>query len=163
MFLALFSDVVSNPKRNENFHLLYDTKVVSDSTQSRMKKPRVSHTSTHLKVALSGTQIPPIKDNDTIGLDVESNKIADFIKFDIVNFVMGIGGRNRENHKGSFDTLQIQDYTGHKLPTRLINVFTIDKGRRLKAMMTLPKEGYQVNHHRIGKVVSRNTRSRYRL
>ncbi|RZC77301.1 hypothetical protein C5167_001479 [Papaver somniferum] len=71
--------------------------------------------------------------------------------------------RTREKHKGSFDTLHIQDNTGHEFPTHLENVFTIDKGRRLEAMMTLPKEGYQVNHHRIGKVASRSTRSLYRL
>ena len=38
---------------------------------------------------------PLIKANDTIKLDLESNKITDFIKFDVGNVVMVTGGRNR--------------------------------------------------------------------
>ncbi|MFS8001453.1 putative ribosomal protein S4e [Helianthus anomalus] len=37
---------------------------------------------------------PPIKANDTIKLDLESNKIVNFIKFDDGNIVMVTGGRN---------------------------------------------------------------------
>ncbi|MFS7986983.1 putative ribosomal protein S4e [Helianthus anomalus] len=53
---------------------------------------------------------PLIKTNDTIKLDLESNKIVDFIKFDVGNVVMVTGGRNtgrvgilknREKHKAS--------------------------------------------------------------
>ncbi|KAL6337267.1 hypothetical protein AAG906_036581 [Vitis piasezkii] len=53
---------------------------------------------------------PLIKANDTTKLDLESNKITDFIKFDVGNVVMVTGGRNRgrvgviknrEKHKGS--------------------------------------------------------------
>ncbi|KAI3881009.1 hypothetical protein MKX03_037587 [Papaver bracteatum] len=79
---------------------------------------------------------PLIKANDTNKLDLERNKIVDFIKFDIGNVVMVTGGRNRgrvgviknrEKHKGSFDTLHIQDSTGHEFATRLANVFTMGK------------------------------------
>ncbi|WOL16456.1 hypothetical protein Cni_G25243 [Canna indica] len=42
---------------------------------------------------------PLIKANDTIKLDLETNKIVDFIK---------------EKHKGSFETIHIQDATGHE-------------------------------------------------
>uniref|UniRef100_A0A3Q7G277 40S ribosomal protein S4 n=1 Tax=Solanum lycopersicum TaxID=4081 RepID=A0A3Q7G277_SOLLC len=38
---------------------------------------------------------PLIKANDTIKLDLDSNKIVDFIKFDVGNVVMVTGGRNR--------------------------------------------------------------------
>ncbi|KAL6582123.1 40S ribosomal protein S4 [Orobanche minor] len=38
---------------------------------------------------------PLIKANDTIKLVLESNKITDFIKFDVGNVVMVTGGRNR--------------------------------------------------------------------
>ncbi|KAK1326902.1 40S ribosomal protein S4 [Acorus calamus] len=38
---------------------------------------------------------PLIKANDTIKLNIESNKVTDFIKFDVGNVVMVTGGRNR--------------------------------------------------------------------
>ncbi|KAK1269441.1 40S ribosomal protein S4 [Acorus gramineus] len=38
---------------------------------------------------------PLIKANDTIKLDFESNKVTDFIKFNVGNVVMVTGGRNR--------------------------------------------------------------------
>ncbi|PWZ45494.1 40S ribosomal protein S4 [Zea mays] len=59
---------------------------------------------------------PLIKANDTIKIDLEANKITDFIKFDVSNVVMVTGGRNtghvgviknREKHKGSFETIHV--------------------------------------------------------
>ena len=89
---------------------------------------------------------PHIRANDTIKLDLESGKIVDYIKFDVGNVVMVTGGRNtgrvgliknREKHKGSFETIHIQDATGHEFATRLGNVFTIGKGS--KPWVSLPK------------------------
>ncbi|WZZ48932.1 hypothetical protein YC2023_049039 [Brassica napus] len=89
---------------------------------------------------------PLIKPNDTIKLDLEENKIVEFIKFDVGNVVMVTGGRNRgrvgviknrEKHKGSFETIHIQDSTGHEFATRLGNVFTLGKGT--KPWASLPK------------------------
>jgi len=89
---------------------------------------------------------PLIKANDTIKLDLENFKIVDFIKFDVGNVVMVTGGRNRgrvgviknrEKHKGSFETIHVQDATGHEFATRLGNVFTIGKGT--KPWVSLPK------------------------
>ncbi|XP_038999481.1 40S ribosomal protein S4-like [Hibiscus syriacus] len=89
---------------------------------------------------------PLIKANDTIKLDLESNKIVDFIKFDVGNVVMVTVGRNRgrvgviknrEKHKGSFETIHVQDAAGHEFATRLGNVFTIGKGT--KPWVSLPK------------------------
>jgi len=37
-------------------------------------------------------------------------------------------GENREKHKGTFETIHVQDATGHEFATRLVNVFTIGKG-----------------------------------
>ncbi|XP_008664149.2 uncharacterized protein [Zea mays] len=57
-----------------------------------------------------------IKANDTIKIDLETNKIMDFIKFDVGNVVMVTGERNtghvgviknREKHKGSFETIHV--------------------------------------------------------
>ncbi|PHT81873.1 40S ribosomal protein S4 [Capsicum annuum] len=59
---------------------------------------------------------PLIKANDTIKLELESNEIVDFIKFDVRNVVMVTGGRNRgrvgiiknrEKYRGSFKTAHI--------------------------------------------------------
>ena len=89
---------------------------------------------------------PFIKPNHTIKLDLEENKIVEFIKFDVGNVVMVTGGRNRgrvgviknrEKHKGSFETIHIQDSTGHEFATRLGNVFTLGKGT--KPWVSLPK------------------------
>ena len=89
---------------------------------------------------------PLIRANDTIKLDLEENKIVDFIKFDVGNVVMVTGGRNRgrvgviknrEKHKGSFETIHVQDATGHEFATRMGNVFTIGKGT--KPWISLPK------------------------
>ena len=89
---------------------------------------------------------PLIKANDTIKIDLETNKIVDFIKFDVGNVVMVTGGRNtgrvgviknREKHKGSFETIHVEDALGHQFATRLGNVFTIGKGN--KPWVSLPK------------------------
>ncbi|CAH1418728.1 unnamed protein product [Lactuca virosa] len=157
---AGFMDVVSIPKTNENFRLLYDTKgrfrlhsVRDEESKFKLCKVRsvqfgskgIPYINTY-----DGRTIrypdPLIKANDTIKLDLESNKIVDFIKFDVGNVVMVTGGRNtgrvgilknREKHKGSFETVHIQDSTGHEFATRLGNVFTLGKGT--KPWVSLPK------------------------
>ncbi|EMS68941.1 40S ribosomal protein S4 [Triticum urartu] len=89
---------------------------------------------------------PAIKPNDTIKIELDTNKIVDFIKFEVGNFVMVTGGRNtgrigviksREKHEGSFETIHVEDALGHQFATRLANVFTIGKDR--KAWVSLPK------------------------
>ncbi|CAL9134502.1 unnamed protein product [Musa acuminata var. zebrina] len=157
---AGFMDVVSIPKTNENFRLLYDTKgrfrlhsVRDEEAKFKLCKVRsvqfgqkgIPYLNTY-----DGRTIrypdPFIKANDTIKLDLETNKIVDFIKFDVGNVVMVTGGRNtgrvgviknREKHKGSFDTIHVQDATGHEFATRMGNVFTIGKGT--KPWVSLPK------------------------
>ncbi|MBA0558586.1 hypothetical protein Golob_015598, partial [Gossypium lobatum] len=156
----LLVDVVSIPKTNEDFRLLYDTKgrfrlhaITGDETKFKLCKVRsvqfglkgIPYLNTY-----DGRTIrypdPLIKANDTIKLDLESNKIVDFIKFDVGNVVMVTGGRNRgrvgviknrEKHKGSFETIHVQDAAGHEFATRLGNVFTIGKGT--KPWVSLPK------------------------
>ncbi|KAJ6746921.1 40S RIBOSOMAL PROTEIN S4 [Salix koriyanagi] len=135
-------------------------KVASVFTPLEMKKPSLSFAKSALfNLGRKGSPYlntydgrtirypdPLIKANDTIKLDLESNKIVDFIKFDVGNVVMVTGGRNRgrvgviknrEKHKGSFETIHVQDATGHEFATRLGNVFTIGKGT--KPWISLPK------------------------
>merc|ERR1712167_145968 len=87
-----------------------------------------------------------LKVNDTIKLDLESGKIADFVKFETGNLAMISGGKNtgrvgvivsRERHQGSFDIVHLKDSAGHMFATRLGNVFVIGKGNR--PMVSLPK------------------------
>ncbi|CAH2058832.1 unnamed protein product, partial [Thlaspi arvense] len=158
--LVLIIHVVSIPKTNESFRLLYDTKgrfrlhsIRDEEAKFKLCKVRtiqfgqkgIPYLNTY-----DGRTIrypdPLIKPNDTIKLDLEENKIVEFIKFDVGNVVMVTGGRNRgrvgviknrEKHKGSFETIHIQDSTGHEFATRLGNVFTIGKGT--KPWVSLPK------------------------
>ncbi|XP_010251772.1 PREDICTED: 40S ribosomal protein S4-like [Nelumbo nucifera] len=155
-----FMDVVSIPKTNENFQLLYDTKghfclhsIKDEEAKFKLGKVRpmqfgdkgIPYLNTY-----DGRTIhypdPLIRANDTIKIDLETNKITNFIKFDVENVVMVTGGRNRghvgiiknrEKHKGSFETILIQDATGHEFATRLGNVFTMGKGT--KPWVSLPK------------------------
>lgn len=155
-----FMDVVSIPKTNENFRLLYDTKgrfrlhsIREEEAKFKLCKVRsvqfgkkgIPYLNTY-----DGRTIrypdPLIKANDTIKFDLETNKITDFIKFDVGNVVMVTGGRNRgrvgviknrEKHKGSFETIHVQDAQGHEFATRLGNVYTIGKGT--KPWVSLPK------------------------
>lgn len=89
---------------------------------------------------------PYIKVNDTVRIDISTGKITDFVKFDVGNVVMVVGGRNlgrvgvithREKHHGSFDIIHIKDSVGNTFATRQTNVFIIGKGT--KAMISLPK------------------------
>jgi len=157
---AGFMDVISIPKTMENYRLLYDTKgrfrlhpIRDEDAKFKLCKVRsvqfgqkgIPYLNTY-----DGRTIrypdPLIKANDTIKIDLETNKIMDFIKFDVGNVVMVTGGRNtgrvgviknREKHKGGFDTIHVEDSMGHQFATRMGNVFTIGKGN--KPWVSLPK------------------------
>ena len=89
---------------------------------------------------------PLVAVNDTIKVDIESNKIIDFVKFESGNLCMVSGGKNtgrvgvivsRERHQGSFDIVHLKDSAGHGFATRLGNVFVIGEGS--SPMVSLPK------------------------
>ncbi|PHT46158.1 40S ribosomal protein S4 [Capsicum baccatum] len=79
---AGFMDVVSILKTNESFRLLYDTKGRFCLHSLKDEEAKFKLCKVHSV-------------NDTIKLDLESNKIVDFIKFDVENVVMVTVGRNR--------------------------------------------------------------------
>ena len=90
---------------------------------------------------------PHVKLNDTIRLNLESNKIEDYIKFDSGNLVMITGGHNlgrvgtitsRERHPGSFDIVHVKDAANNTFATRLSYVFLIGKGN--KPWVSLPAD-----------------------
>ena len=71
---------------------------------------------------------PIIKANDSIRLDINTNKIMDSIKFEAGNLCMVTGGRNtgrvgtithRERHPGSFDIghVKVNSPDGREIPS----------------------------------------------
>jgi small subunit ribosomal protein S4e len=155
-----FMDVVSIEKTNENFRLLYDTKgrfalqaISPEEAKYKLCKVRkflIGNKGVPAVALHDGRTIrypdPLIQVNDSVKVDLATNKITDFIKFDIGNLVMVTAGRNlgrigvithREKHPGSFDIVHIKDAAGQQFATRLSNVFVIGKGTR--AYISLPK------------------------
>ncbi len=159
---AGFMDVIKIEKTNENFRLIYDAKGrftvhrITDQ-EAKYKLCRVKAVKTGPKgvpylYTSDGRTIrypdPLIKVNDSIRLDLQTNKIMDFIKFDSGNLCMVTGGRNtgrvgtivhRERHPGSFDIVHVKDANGHTFATRLNYIFVIGMGT--KPYISLPKGG----------------------
>ena len=75
---------------------------------------------------------PNIKQNDTVKLNLETNQIADYYKYNIGSHVLIVGGNNIgrvgtiekiEKHPGSYEIVYIKDTTGKIFSTRLTNIF----------------------------------------
>ena len=102
-----------------------------------------------------GANQPLSQVNDSIQLDLATNKVQDIIVFEVGNLCMVTGGANagrvgtmisryillllwlifdigglREKHPGSFDIVHIKDSQGHVFATRLNYVFVIGKVKR---------------------------------
>jgi len=161
LFPAGFMDVITIEKTNEFFRLIYDvkgrfsvhriTKEEAKYKLCKVKKTLVGPKGVPMIVTHDGRTIrypdPHVKVNDTIRLDLASNKIEDYIKFDSGNLVMVTGGHNlgrvgiiqsRERHPGSFDIVHIKDAANQTFATRLSYVFLIGKGN--KPWVSLPAE-----------------------
>jgi len=157
---AGFMDVIDIEKTDEHFRLVYDSKgrftlhrITKEEAQyklGRVKHCRLGEKGIPFVVLHDGRTIrypdPMIKVNDTCVVDIASNKITDFIKYDVGAMVMVTGGRNagrvgtlvrREKHKGSFEIVHIKDAAGNAFATRAGNTFTIGEGS--KPMISLPK------------------------
>jgi small subunit ribosomal protein S4e len=149
-FPAGFMDVISIPKTNEFFRLLYDVKgkfAVHRITkeEAAYKLCRVQNVSVGEKgVPFLGTHDgrtvrypdPDVKKHDSVRISMDG-KILDFIRFEVGNLVMITGGRNlgrvgviekREKHIGGFDIVHVKDSNGRSFATRVGNVFVIGKG-----------------------------------
>lgn len=159
-FPAGFMDVVSLDKAGDNFRLLYDTKgrfVLQPLTKKEatyklcrvqkvaVTKKKVPYVVTHDARTIRYAD-PLIKVGDTVKVDVNTNKITDFVKYELGNLVMCTKGRNtgrigtlthRERHPGSFDIVQVTDAAGNTFATRDTNLFVIGKGS--KPMVGVPK------------------------
>ena len=89
---------------------------------------------------------PAVKVNDTVKVDIKTNKIIGHIKFEVGNLCFITKGPNigrvgvivrRDRHFGSFDIVYVRDAAGHEFATRLANVFIIGEGA--EPMVSLPK------------------------
>ena len=89
---------------------------------------------------------PAVKVNDTVKVDIKTNKIIGHIKFEVGNLCFITKGHNigrvgvivrRDRHFGSFDIVYVRDAAGHEFATRLANVFSIGEGA--EPMGSLPK------------------------
>jgi len=159
-FPAGFMDVVQLQKVNENFRLIYDVKgrfcvhrITGEEAKyklCRVLKVSVGPNNVPMLSTNDGRTIrypdPLVKVNDTIRVDITTNKIMDFIKFEPGNICMVTGGANtgrvgiimnRERHQGSFDIVHVKDNNGHTFATRLGYIFVIGKGS--KSYVSLPK------------------------
>merc|ERR1712142_764506 len=147
-FPSGFMDVVQLAKTNENFRLIYDVK--GRFCVHRITRVGVGPKGVPLLSTNDGRTIrfpdPLVKVNDSIRVDIASNKIMDFIKFESGNICMVTGGHNtgrvgiitnRERHQGSFDIVHVKDAAGHTFATRLSYIFVIGKGA--KSYVSLPK------------------------
>jgi len=171
---AGFMDVVTIAKTNEQYRLLYDIrgrfvlhtvpakeasfKLCRVVRVSRAKKATIGRNPFQNGVSAAipylvthdGRTIrypdPLIKVNDTIKLDIASNKILEYIKFELGNVAMITRGANigrigtvmnREKHPGSFEIVHIKDRRGETFATRLENVFILGQGE--KPMISIPK------------------------
>jgi len=161
LYPAGFMDVITIEKTNEFFRLIYDvkgrfsvhriTKEEAKYKLCKVKKVLVGPKGVPMIVTHDGRTIrypdPHIKVNDTIRLDLASNKIEEHIKFDSGNLVMVTRGHNlgrvgvitsRERHPGSFDIVHIKDAANSTFATRLSYVFLIGKGN--KPWVSLPAD-----------------------
>jgi small subunit ribosomal protein S4e len=157
---AGFMDTVQIEKTKENFRVLYDTK--GRFTMHKVGKEEASYKLCRVKRIQRGPKgipyatthdgrtlrypDPEIKVHDTVRIDIATNKILDWVKFESGNTAMISGGNNigrvgvithREKHPGSFEIVHIKDAVGHSFATRLQNVFPIGAGA--KPWISLPK------------------------
>lgn len=156
---AGFQDIITIPRTDQNFRILYDTKgrmvlVPVNNQESSYKlckvmkanigRGAIPYVSTH-----DGRTIrfphPEIKVGDSIKFDLKEKKIVNYFKLDIGANIMVIKGRNTgrvghlrkiEKHPGAQNIAHVEDARGHRFATRLTNIFVIGTE---KVEITLPK------------------------
>merc|ERR1711976_842210 len=120
---AGFMDVITLEKTNENFRLIYDTKgrfivhrITAEEASYKLcrvrkvfnEKNNVPYLVTHDGRSIR-FPIPDCKVGDSIELDIASNKITNWVKFDTGN---------------------VKDAAGHQFATRASNIFLLGKGSK---------------------------------
>jgi small subunit ribosomal protein S4e len=159
---AGFMDVITIPKTGDKYRLMYDVKgrfvlhkIKADEVNMKLCKvkalaygpQRTPYLTTH-----DGRTIrfpdPNLKRGDTVVLDLETNKIKEWVRFKPGCLVMCTGGANagrvgevitRERHPGSFDVVSVKDAADNKFATRAENVFVIGSSI-YHPLVSLPKQ-----------------------
>jgi len=157
---AGFMDVITIPKTNDFFRLLFDPKgrfVVHPISKQEAKyklckvtKKGTGNKGTPFLLTHDGRKIrfpdPNIKVGDTIKLNLETGKITKHVKFAPGNLCFITGGHSRgrigeihdrEKHMANFDIVHVNDVSGESFTTRLDNVFVIGPGHT--SWVTLPR------------------------
>jgi ribosomal protein S4E len=159
-FPAGFMDVVEIPKAGDNFRLIFDTKgryvlhrIDEEEKQyklGRVRRAEMTKKGVPFIVTHDGRTIrypdPSIKVNDVVKVDIATNKVISFNKFETGKMAIITKGRNTgrvgtimhvEKHPGSFDIVTVRDATGNAFSTRQENVFIIGSGETPE--ISLPK------------------------
>jgi small subunit ribosomal protein S4e len=138
-----FQDVISIEKTDENFRLLHDTK--GRFVMHRITSQEAAYKLCRVKALSMGTgQIPYvvthdgrtirfpdplIKTNDTVKVDLATNKIVEFAKFEVGNVCAITAGHNigrigtilhTEKHPGGHNIVHLKDKTGATWATRQV-------------------------------------------
>jgi small subunit ribosomal protein S4e len=159
-----FMDVVTIPKANINFRVMYDEKgrfnlVKIDAEEAKYKLCKVmSKKITDKKVPTLGTHDgrtfryadPAVSVGDSIKVDLETGKVTEVMKLQPGCTCFIYKGRNtgrvgtfisRERHLGSFDIAQLKDKSGKTFAVRLGAVFVIAATDKSEAPTLPPKQG----------------------
>jgi len=171
-------DVVSMDNTDERFRVLYDIKgrftlIPIEKERATFKLARVQRVDKAKKAsagAVAGAKgfqsvvpyvvthdgrtirfpDPVIKVNDTVKVDLATNKIIGHLKFEIGCLAIITKGANVgrighihsvDKHPGSFDIVHLKDAKGNTFATRLRNVFIIaDQAHMDAPLIKLPKQ-----------------------
>jgi small subunit ribosomal protein S4e len=158
-----FMDVITLVKTKTNYRLLYDVKgrfglaKISPSEAEyklcRIKRRAMGPKGIPYVVTHDGRTIrfphPDIKQNDSVKLNLRTNEIVTFYKFEVGCSVMITGGNNigrvgtivrLEEHPGSYEIVHVKDSNGQEFSTRLSNVFVI--GQKTPEISLLKRHTY---------------------
>jgi len=163
-----FMDVVTIPKADMNFRVMYDEKgrfhLVKISVEEakyklckvmakKIGEKKVPALSTHDGRTLRYAD-PIISVGDSVKIDLESGKVTDVLKLTPGATCFVYKGRNtgrvgtflsRERHLGSFDIAQLKDKSGKAFAVRLAAIFVIAANDKSEHPTLPPKQGVKLS------------------
>ena len=154
-------DVISIPKMNVSYRVLYDhkgrfvfVKLKEKEAQwklCRIQKKAVGANKVVYLVTHDGRTLrfadPSIEVNDTIKFNLKTNEVMESFKMKTGNVVFVMNGNNRgrvgvvqhiNKFAGNNDLITIRDSEGHTFTTRVAYVIVVGKGS--KPVITLPRD-----------------------
>lgn len=154
-------DVIDIPKMNKSYRLLFDNKgrftlvklkqKEAEFKLCRIQKKFIGPNKICYLVSHDGRTLkfvdPNIEINDTVKLNMKTNKVTDFYKFKVNNIVLCLGGNNKgrvgtiqhiSKFSGQSDLVTVKDSKGNQFTTRTNYVMVI--GNEDKSEITLHKD-----------------------